>query len=187
MDWKDIGRSLISQGAPLLGGVIGGPAGAVAGKLLAGAFNVDPEDPDAVMTAIQGDPEAMTKIRELEMTHKIRLQELQLDETKAFLNDISSARQREIEMTRATGKKDIHLYIIAYVMIGSFFSLIAILIFGELGTFAKDGVVANRLQDNPLIMMIVGALISGFTQVLSYFFGSSRGSAEKTSLLTAKG
>ena len=185
MDWKDIGRSLISQGAPLLGGVIGGPAGAAAEKLLAGVFGADPANPEEVMNAIQADPEAMAKIRELEMTHKQKLHELQLEETKAFLSDIGSARQREMAVVAATGKKDIHIYVFAYTMVGSFFLMILVLIIGQLGTFSPEG--GNRLKDNPLIMMIVGALISGFTQVLSYFFGSSKGSSEKNQLLAPKG
>lgn len=186
MEWKEVGRSLVSQGAPLLGGILGGPAGAAAGKLVAGVFGADPENPEEVMNAIQGDPEAMAKLRELEMTHKHKLEELQLEETKAFLNDVSSARQREMAVVASTGKQDTHLHIIAYIVLGSFFALILILIIGELGTF-NDGTTANRLRDNPLIMMIVGALISGFTQVLSYFFGSSKGSSEKNKMLSPKG
>ncbi len=186
MEWKDIGRSLVSQGAPLIGGILGGPAGAAAGKLVAGVFGADPENPEEVMNAIQGDPEAIAKLRELEMTHKQKLQELQLEETKAFLNDVGSAREREMAIVSATGKQDKHLHVITYVVLGSFFALILIIIFGEFGTFSDDA-DANRLKDNPLIMMIVGALISGFTQVLSYYFGSSKGSSEKNKMLTPKG
>ncbi|MFT7560298.1 MAG: hypothetical protein ACI93R_002216 [Flavobacteriales bacterium] len=185
MDWKDIGRSLISQGAPMLGGLLGGPAGAVAGKLLAGTFGADPENPEEVMNAIQGDPDAILKIRELEMTHKQKLQELQLDETKAFLNDINSARQRESAIATATGKQDKHLYILTYIYVGSFFVLILGVILGEFGVFGSKA--TETFKDSPLIMMIVGALISGVTQIISYFFGSSKGSSEKNKMLTPKG
>jgi hypothetical protein len=43
------------------------------------------------------------------------------------------------------------------------------------------------LKDNALVMLLIGALISGFTQVLSYFFGSSKGSSDKTKMMSAKG
>ncbi len=183
MDWKDIGRSLVSQGAPLLGGLLGGPAGAAAGKMVAGLFGVDPENPEELMNAIQGDPEAIAKIRQFEQKHQERLQELQLEETKAFLVDIDSARQREAAIVAATGGKDIHLYYLAYIVIGAFFLLIAMLVYGA---FDKNSGI-SELGQNPLIMMIVGGLISGFTQVLSYFFGSSKGSADKNKMFHAKG
>jgi|GEM_PF-781405 len=209
MDWSDIGRSLVSQGAPLLGGIIGGPAGAVAGKLVAGLFGADPENPEEVMNAIQADPEAITKLRQLEHTHKEKLQELQLEETKAFLSDVNSAREREAAVVAATGKKDINLYILSYIVVGAFFLLVVLLILGEFGVFAKDMILADAagqplkdasgnfryistnpvtsLKENALIMMIVGGLISGFTQVLSYFFGSSKSSSDKNKYLQAKG
>lgn len=183
MDWKEIGRSLISQGAPLLGGLLGGPAGAAAGKMVAGIFGVDPESPEEVMNAIQGDPEAMLKIRQFEQQHQQKLQELQLEETKAFLADIDSARQREAAVVAATGEKDIHLYMLAYIVVGAFFTLTAILAFQVSGAEGET----DPLSDNPLIMMIVGGVIAGFTQVLSYFFGSSKGSSDKNKIFSAKG
>jgi hypothetical protein len=209
MDWKDIGRSLVSQGVPLLGGLLGGPAGAVAGKLVAGLFGADPENPEEVMNAIQGDPNAMVKLRELENNHKQKLQELQLEETKAFLSDVDSARKREAAVVAATGGKDTNLYVLSYIVVGAFFLLVLILILGEFGIFSSKMVLADAagkpildakgetqyvginpisdLKENALIMMIVGGLISGFTQVLSYFFGSSKGSSDKNRYLQAKG
>jgi len=187
MDWKDIGRSLVSQGVPLIGGLLGGPAGAVAGKMVAGLFGVDPENPEEVMNAVQGDPEAIAKIRRFEQEHQRKLQELQLEETKAFLADIDSARSREAAIVAATGGKDHHLYYLAYIVVGAFFLLTILLVIGEMKLFGGVSKAAEKLGENPLIMMIVGGLISGFTQVLSYFFGSSKGSSDKTRLFTAKG
>jgi hypothetical protein len=183
MDWKDIGRSLISQGAPLIGGLLGGPAGSAAGKMVAGLFGADPENPEEVMNAIQGDPEAMAKIRRFEQEHQVKLQELQLEETKAFLADVDSARQREAAIIAATGEKEIHLYVLAYIVVGAFFILTGILAVGQI----VDSAAAKTLGENPLIMMIVGGVIAGFTQVLSYFFGSSKGSSDKNKAFAAKG
>lgn len=184
MNWKDIGKALISQGAPLVGGLLGGPAGASAGKLVAGLFDADPDNPEEVMNAIQADPESMIKIREFEMKHKEKLQELQLDETKAFLSDVDSARRREAAITEATGGRDIHIYILAYIVIVSFFMLALFLMWGLVSGTQP---ATDSLKDSPLAMLLIGALISGFTQVLSYFFGSSKGSSDKNKVLSAKG
>jgi hypothetical protein len=175
MDWKEIGKTLVSQGVPLLGGLLGGPAGAIAGKVVAGLFDADPGSPESVMNAIQQDPEAMRKLREFELTHQQKLQELQLEETKAFLADVQSARNMNIEETKATGKRDFNLYALAWTLVAGFFILIGILIFKEL---PKDS--------NDVIFMLFGTLSAGFGSVIGYFFGTSKSSVEKTELL-AKG
>ena len=51
MDWKGIAPT-ISKSAPLLGAIIGGPAGAQVGTLISGILGTSNE-PDAVLTAIQ--------------------------------------------------------------------------------------------------------------------------------------
>jgi hypothetical protein len=178
MDWQDIGKSLISQGVPLIGGLLAGPAGASVGKIVAGLFDANPDKPETVMNAIQSNPDAVLKLREYENSHIQKLQELQLEETKAFLSDIDSARKREMAGVAATGKRDWFMYGLALLIIIPFFALMVYLLWGVMQPQAKDA--ENTLKDNPLVMLIVGALISGFTQVLSYFFGSSQGSSDKS-------
>ena len=38
MNWMDIGKQAIQMGAPILGGALGGPAGAAVGAWVAGQF-----------------------------------------------------------------------------------------------------------------------------------------------------
>ena len=40
------------------------------------------------------------------------------------------------------------------------------------------------IGNNPVLDILFGGLVSGFATVLGYFFGSSKGSADKTHLLT---
>ena len=80
-----------------------------------------------------------------------------------------------------------YLYYLAYVVVAAFFLLTILLALGQMGAFTGADGVVEKLGQNPLIMMIVGGLISGFTQVLSYFFGSSKGSSDKNRVITAKG
>lgn len=51
MEWKDLGARVIGLGAPLLGEALGGPLGAAAGKILAGALGAD-VTPSAVSDAL---------------------------------------------------------------------------------------------------------------------------------------
>lgn len=68
MKWSDVvdyAKEAVGAGAPVLGGMLAGRAGATAGRLLASALGVE-NDPQAVADAIQTDPNAALKIRQVE-------------------------------------------------------------------------------------------------------------------------
>lgn len=74
MTFKDV-ASTIGKVAPLVAGLLGGPVGAgvaLGAKLLGSLFSAEPE-PEALMTAIKADPEALVKIRGLELEHQREL------------------------------------------------------------------------------------------------------------------
>jgi len=176
-DWKDVAKA-VSSVAPLLGELVGGPAGGALGtaiKLVASALGVG-EDPEAVLEAIKTDPQALTKIKEIELRHKEELERILLERERLRLRDVASARQREIEVVKATGKKDINLYVLAWTVVGGFFALC----YGLMRIPLPEG-------SNDVVFMLFGALAAGFGQVLQYFFGSSKSSAEKTDLLVRRG
>jgi len=183
MTWKDIG-DFVKKGAPLLGSVLGGPAGGAIGSLVSSAFGSD-EDPAKLLSIMESDPEALSKLKDLEFKHHERLEELsieaarvQLEESKAYLADTQSARQREAAVVQATGKKDVNLYVLAWVVVGGFFILTGMLmLIPEL-----DG-----RTNNAMVNILFGGLVSGFATVLGYFFGSSKGSTDKTQLLSVNG
>jgi len=183
MTWKDIG-DFVKKGAPLLGAVLGGPAGGAIGSLVSSAFGSD-EDPAKLLSIMESDPEALSKLKDLEFKHHERLEELsieaarvQLEESKAYLADTQSARQREAAVVQATGKKDVNLYVLAWVVVGGFFILTGMLmLIPEL-----DG-----RTNNAMVNILFGGLVSGFATVLGYFFGSSKGSTDKTQLLSVNG
>jgi len=56
MDWSDIAGKVIGLGAPILGGALGGPFGAAAGKILADALGAPEPTPAAVGAALDRDP-----------------------------------------------------------------------------------------------------------------------------------
>ena len=58
MNWMDIGKQAIQMGAPILGGALGGPAGAAVGAMIAYQFGIDTPTPAYIMAAIKADPEA---------------------------------------------------------------------------------------------------------------------------------
>lgn len=67
MNWADL-KNDIAKVAPVLGTAIGGPAGAAVGALVSSALGTD-NTPDAVLSAVQANPDAVLKLQELEKSH----------------------------------------------------------------------------------------------------------------------
>jgi hypothetical protein len=177
MDWKDVG-SAVANAAPIIGGILGGPIGGAAGglvKLLAGHLGLSESEatPDKFMEVLSVDPNAMLKFKEFEMAHQVELERLALEETRLYLGDVQSARTRQVETEKALGKRDINLYILAWLVVGMFFTLVGMLMW----------VTLPEMNIGP-VNQLFGAMATGFGMVLQYFFGSSKGSADKTHALS---
>ena len=52
VDWDELAQQVIGLGAPLIGGALGGPLGAAAGKILAEALGATEATPDAIQVAM---------------------------------------------------------------------------------------------------------------------------------------
>ena len=177
MDWKELAAKLTDL-APAFGSLFG-PIGAGVGtaiSVLAKAFGLQPNaKPEEIYEAIKADPEAHLKFIIADNEFKLKQREQDIDELKARLGDVQSARSREVELVKTTGKREANQYILAWTVIIGFFCLIAAL----MRTSLPAGV-------SEVTFMLFGALATGFGTVLNYFFGSSKGSAEKNLLFTGK-
>lgn len=99
MDWKDISQA-VGKAAPLLGTLLGGPAGAAVGGLVASALGTD-NTAEAVSTAL-ANPDALVKLKQIEADRASRFQELVADQAKAEMaasvqnaQDINKTMQAE--------------------------------------------------------------------------------------------
>ena len=174
MTWKDVGK-VVGKVAPVLGTMLGGAPGAAIGGVVASLLGTE-NDPDKVVEALKTNPDALVKLKEYEMQHKEELQKLQLENLRIYMQDIQNARQRQVEHEKATGKSDINLYVLAWVVVLGFYVLLGTLLF-----------VALPQNSNNIVYLLFGTLSTGFGMVLQYFFGSSKGSNEKTKLLASVG
>jgi len=71
--------------------------------------------------------------------------------------------------------KDLFQYVLGGLIVAGFFILLYLLISAEVPERNKD-----------LLNLVVGALIGSFATVVGYFYGSSKGSAEKNEMLNNK-
>ena len=173
-DLARLGKKVVKH-APLVGTVLGGSGGGMIGDLLAGAFGVDSDSPNAITALEQkilGNEEALTALKQFEMNHKLELEKIGLQETQAHLADVASARSREVEIVKATGSRDYFLYGLACLYTTGFFVCIVFLMFRTLPD-----------DSTGVIFMLFGTLSTVTGMVAQYFFGSSMGSLKKTGLL----
>jgi hypothetical protein len=173
MNWKDV-ATYVGNAAPLLGSILGGPAGGAVGELVSKALGTE-GSPDQVMAQLQGNPDALVKIKELELAHTIELQKIQFGIIQANFADTQGARGAEAVRVQATGKLDVNLYVLAWTVIIAFFITCGMLCFVELKTAQAN-----------IVYMLLGTLATGFATVLGYFFGSSKSSSDKTAILAGK-
>jgi hypothetical protein len=167
MNWDNI-KGMIAKAAPLIGGAIGGPGGSLVAGWIASELgdDVDPSDPIALEKAIKADPNAMLKLRELEIKHKEKLEEIGMETFKAEVADKNSARDMANAAIIATGERDIFLPILATLVIFGFFGILAAMLFIDL-----EGMSQGALA---ILNIMVGFLGAAFMAVIGFFFGASK-------------
>ena len=56
----------------------------------------------------------------------------------------------------------------------------------SLALFAAAFVIAATQKDNAVLQILVGAVVSGFSTILGYYFGSSSGSEKKDTVIASQ-
>jgi hypothetical protein len=165
MDWK----KTLGAIAPVIGTALGGPFGGLAGTVLGSFLGVDdPTDDKALESAMNkamADPNQVMKLKEAELAFKAKMKELDIREEDLHAHDRQSARNMQV----ATRSK----------IPGMLAMLVTVGFFGLLGFMCyKDLPTAN---ENALNIML-GSLGTAWIMVVTFYFGSSKGSQDKTML-----
>ena len=155
---KKFGQTTVGK---LLGGAVS-LINPTLGSLVTGAATI--EDTIAAVTAADVSPE-----------DKIRAKELILEAYEAEVSDRIAARQREMAVA-AAGGSDILFKTIGWAISAAFLVVVA----------AAVGLWEVAPEQQRLFDMGFGAVIAQMTAVVSYYFGSSFGSKQKTQLMGDK-
>ena len=161
MNWSDLGKK-VADFAPLLGSALG-PVGAGVGALISSEFGTE-NTPDAINSFLVGNPESKVKLKEIELTHKTRLQQIKLETLQAELGDKANARQAHSQSKMP-----------AYLSIG-LTVLIALLVFL---LFYVDVPTGSR----EVLFMLLGVVVKEWGSAMQFWFGTTRSSADKTRLM----
>ena len=169
MDWKQLGKT-VAKAAPLLGSALG-PGGAAVGGIIASVFGTANE-PDAIAKAIETNPEAALKLREIENTHTEKLSEISLEGERVRLADVANARDREVELARIGSHGQYAGHVMALVVTVGFFVILGFLLGTPRGT-----------EPGQAMLLLLGSLGAGFMTVIQYYLGSSKSSSDKTAMI----
>ena len=147
--------------APVLATAVAGPAGGAAVGWIASKLGIDDATVEGVTQALTGNPEMTLKLKELDLEY-----------AKLEVADRDSARQAYAAVAtseHATKLDKIVVPVLALGVVGLAFTLIGVLMF------------VNTPQDQQqIIIFALGFITSAAGQVLSFYFGSSQGSKDKT-------
>jgi len=151
--------ALLKTAAPALATLAVGPAGGLVVKAIAEKMGVA-DTVEAVTQAIQEDPQAAEKLAEID-----------LKQFQAEAADRDSARQREVNLVAAGGSPIAQLVmpVLAVGTVALTYLFVGILLFKVVPT-----------EQQQLIIFALGFMTASAQQVLSYYFGSSKSSQDKT-------
>jgi hypothetical protein len=153
--------SILKGVAPALATAVAGPAGGAAVGWIASKLGIPDDTIEGVTKALTGNPEMAMKLKELDLEY-----------AKLEVQDRDSARQAYAAVAtseNASGLEKVVVPVLALGVVGLAFTLIGILMF-----------VNTPTDQQQIIIFALGFITSAAGQVLSFYFGSSQGSKDKT-------
>jgi hypothetical protein len=153
--------SILKGVAPVLATAVAGPAGGAAVGWIADKLGIPDSTIEGVTAALTGNPEMTMKLKELDLEY-----------AKLDQQDRDSARKAYAEVATSQYSTKLDKAVVPILALGTVslaFLLIGILMFRD--------VPQDQQQ---MIIFALGFITSSAGQVLSFYFGSSQGSKDKT-------
>jgi len=157
--------NLVRTVAPSIATAVGGPLAGMATRAISEALLGKPDGTEAELAeaAKNATPEQLLALKQAEQNFTVRMKELEIDIQRIDAADRDSARDREVKTGDWTPR-----VLAAAVTLG---------FFGVLGYMIAYGLPA---QGGEALLVMLGTLGTAWGAIVSYYFGSSAGSKEKT-------
>ena len=177
-DWK----SLVKAVAPTIATALGGPFAGLGVRALSEALLGTPDgtEQDVSAALATATPDQILAVKQADQEFAIRMKEMDIDLDKALIADTSDARHVFAENKGVLNLGIVILDTFALVMFGVLWGSFQIM---TGGITIKDVAIVATVAG--LVGTVVGYVAANAQQVVSYFFGSSRGSADKTAAMSA--
>jgi hypothetical protein len=184
--WKKIVGAI----APTLGLALGGPMAGAAVKLIAGAVLGDEnaQEHQVAEAVMQGmSPDAVVALRRADNEFKVRMKELDIDLAK--LNaDVEKSYLADVQDARKAHGGNTAVFWLGVTILITFASVMIAVLWGGYELMTGGSTIKDE-GAKALVMGLVGTVLgyvsANAQQVVGYFFGSSKGSADKTNALAA--
>lgn len=177
MDFKTIIKAIV----PVAGSLVGTPLAGAAIAAIGAAIGMASPTVERVATAIQNGsltPDQLAAVRKADADLKVRMVELGLDHERIEA-DAEKARLADVQSARGAHSGDKAVFYLGVAVLLTYAVVLAATLYGAYWLLAqgnlKDmdaGLVAAVFS---LIGAILGYIASDAKQVVSYYFGSSRG------------
>lgn len=165
MKWSDIGEK-VADFAPLLGSLLGGPAGASVGALIASEYGTK-SDPAEIAAKISTDPNAAINLRKIELDNKAELMRIKTESLRIEAQDRQNARAEHKDSKMPA------VLSIGLTLLVAF--IVYLLFYVAVPTGAKE-----------VLFMMLGIVAREWAGSMQYWFGTTRSSADKNKLLMTK-
>lgn len=169
-DNESIWKRVLRAAAPVIGTAWGGPLGGTVATVVSEKILGKPDGTETeIAQAIgNGGPEVLAKLKEAELAFTTRMRELDIDVEKIHQADRVAAREREAKTGDTFTPRALAMFVTAGF-------------FGVLGFLLIQGKPQNG---GDALLVMLGALGGAWASIISYYFGSSAGSSDKTALLS---
>lgn len=166
MDWKKV----LGTVAPMVGAALGGPFGGLAGTVLGSILGVDdPTDEEMLSNATKqalADPNKVMQLKEAEIAFRAKMKELDIKEQDLYLTDKQSARKMQMGTNSFIPGAISAIFLAGWILLNWY-------IFNS----------GEKIPNSDLIARVLGTADAALMLILSFWFGSSKGSQDKNAIL----
>lgn len=182
MKWSDIGN-IVGKAAPIVGTLLGGPAGAAVGALVADVLGVSC-DPASVNAALAGNPDALVRIQELQVNARVQLQQLAVTaesnrlQAEAAQYAAEAADRDSARQLAAKQPNDMIRPVLTVVVLIGSLCIVAAILLGLATEVLKDPVAAMTAGT------VIGVWLAMTKDVMGFWFGMTKESQKQSAVIT---
>lgn len=177
MDWNDV-KNVVGRLAPTIAAGLGGPLAGSAVAALTEVFGLNPNAPtaekqEAIVAALAGaTPDDLLAIKKADQEYALAMSKAGFENAEKLealaTNDRDSARKREIEVKDQTPRN------MAYAITVGYFGMLVFIMLYPIPSESRD-----------ILNYMLGTLGTAWIAAVTYYYGSTKNSSEKTKLLAA--
>lgn len=167
MDLKDVVKTV----APWIGTALGGPLGGMAVEAVASIFGLSDKTESSLKAAISGaTPEQMLALKKADSEFALKVKELGFNSIRDLEKIAADDRNSAREMQKSTRSK-VPATLSLVVTVG-YFGILGGMLTGQF-----------KLPDSQALLLMLGSLSTAWGMVMSFWFGTTRGSEQKTEII----